>query len=52
MQLAPLRLGATQRSVGNPVHTFDTEELLMKTMGKDQRVTFCGATGCVGNTTL
>ena len=44
-------LGATHRSVGNPVHTFDTEEMLMKTMGKDMRVKFCGVGGCFGNTT-
>ena len=45
------QLGNTHRTFGNPVHTFDTEELLMKTMAKDQRLTFCGLGGCFGNTT-
>ena len=45
------QFGTTQRSMGNPVHTFDTEELLMNTMGSDNRVTFCGVRGCFGNTT-
>ena len=45
------QLGTTHRSVGNPVHTFDTEELLMKTMAMDERVRFCAVDGCFGNTT-
>ena len=45
------QLGATHRKSGNPVHTFETEELLMRTMAKDERIKFCDASGCVGSTT-
>lgn len=45
------KLGATHRKAGNPVHTFETEELLMRTMAKDQRLRLCDAEGCVGSTT-
>lgn len=45
------QLGATHRKSGNPVHTFETEELLMRTMAKDERIRLCDASGCVGSST-
>lgn len=44
-------MGATHRKGGNPVHSFETEEMLTRTMAKDERVRFCDPAGCVGSTT-
>jgi hypothetical protein len=29
-------------------HSFDAEELLLRTMAKDERMRFCDPAGCVG----
>ena len=36
------RLKQTHRSYGNPVHSFDTEDVIFKTMASDRFITFCG----------
>ena len=41
------RLKQTHRSYGNPVHSFDTEDIMFRTMANDRVITFCNAKdGC------
>ena len=41
------RLKRTHRSYGNPVHSFDTEDIMFRTMANDGFITFCNAKdGC------
>ena len=37
------RLKQTHRSYGNPVHSFDTEDIMFRTMAKDGVINFCNA---------
>ena len=40
------KLGGTERAAGNPVHSFDLEALLIKSIAQGGAITLCGADGC------